>query len=402
MFKIKSFDDILYPITQKQFFAEYYNKKHLHIRAKENRFADVMNWDVLNDILNMQDVWSSQSLELVLDKNRIEPARYCNTAINRDHISLQIPDADKVTAFLEAGASLVANAIDTLTPNLRKISHIFENTLCAKSQANLYCSWKQRQAFASHFDTHDVFAIHFEGEKVWQIYEGRCETPINHVSFKSLSREVHDEQKGKLLEEVELRPGDLLYIPRGLYHDALAASSGVIHIAFGMTSSIGVDLFNMLHGAMLQKPQIRANLPLPHEGDQALKDYVANIQRELIGISSSDEFLAQVKALRDNFAFKRQEFHLPVSPDNAKYKVMEGLSVLIDAKENPPKAVLKTPKGNLPIPPQFAEIMDFVVKKGAFSVKELYQQAQNLQEADVDKFISDIRNMKIISPDIPS
>ena len=30
---------------------------------------------------------------------------------------------------------------------------------------------QSHQAFAPHFDTHDVFALHCQGEKMWNIYE---------------------------------------------------------------------------------------------------------------------------------------------------------------------------------------------------------------------------------------
>ena len=36
------------------------------------------------------------------------------------------------------------------------------------------------KAFGPHFDLHDVFAFHFEGEKVWNIYENIEDCPINH------------------------------------------------------------------------------------------------------------------------------------------------------------------------------------------------------------------------------
>ena len=30
---------------------------------------------------------------------------------------------------------------------------------------------QSHQAFAPHFDTHDVFALHCQGEKMWNIYD---------------------------------------------------------------------------------------------------------------------------------------------------------------------------------------------------------------------------------------
>ena len=50
---------------------------------------------------------------------------------------------------------------------------------------------QSHQAFGPHCDTHDVFAIHFEGEKVWNIYEKTENNPINHPLFKyTLKKEL--------------------------------------------------------------------------------------------------------------------------------------------------------------------------------------------------------------------
>ena len=100
-------------------------------------------------------------------------------------------------------------------------------------------------AFGPHFDMHDVFAIHFEGEKIWNIYENIERTPINHGIF-NLSLEERTRRAGNIVEQVTLKPGDLLYIPRGQFHDALASKNGAIHIAFGLTYFKPIDLMSSL------------------------------------------------------------------------------------------------------------------------------------------------------------
>src|SRR3546814_13609929 len=53
-----------------------------------------------------------------------------------------------------------------------------------RSQANLHFSMSQRQAFGPHCDVHEVFAVHCNGEKVWNLYENREAAPVNHPSFQ--------------------------------------------------------------------------------------------------------------------------------------------------------------------------------------------------------------------------
>ena len=148
-----------------------------------------------------------------------------------------------------------------------------ERALCGKVQGNLYLSSRRRQGFGAHFDTHDVYAVHVEGTKTWHIYEGRADDPIAHPMFKTLGREHHEKAKGAKLMDVHMEPGDLLYLPRGQYHDALADEGGTMHIAFGITYPIGMDVMTFLFDRVVAEPEFRANLPRPaHPEAAALQD----------------------------------------------------------------------------------------------------------------------------------
>jgi ribosomal protein L16 Arg81 hydroxylase len=183
-----TFADILRPLSEDEFFAEYYDRKPLHLNDDPEKFAAVMSWEDLTSILNMTAVWSSSSLQLVRDKEVLPPREFCRTAPNRDGQTVLQPDAGKVMNLLQRGASLVANDIDTLTPGLRGIANALESALLGKAQANLYCSRKEHQAFGTHFDTHDVYAMHIAGEKLWRIYETRVEAPSRTRSSSPLGR----------------------------------------------------------------------------------------------------------------------------------------------------------------------------------------------------------------------
>ena len=230
-----SFDAIMQPLGAERFFAECDGKKPLHLKGAADKFAEVMTWARLNDLLGQATIWSQNSLQLVLDKDLIPAARYCAPAIGRDGGQVLRPDPDKVKDFLRRGATLVANDIDHLSAGLTAFADAMEQALRGKVQGNLYLSSRRRQGFGAHFDTHDVYAVHVEGTKTWHIYEGRAKDPIAHPMFKTLGREHHEKAKGAKLMDVHMEPGDLLYLPRGQYHDALADEGGTVHIAFGVT-----------------------------------------------------------------------------------------------------------------------------------------------------------------------
>ena len=240
-----SFDAIMAPLGAERFFAEYEGKKPLHLKGTADKFAEVMTWGKLNDLLGQATIWSQHSLQLVLDKDPIPAARYAAPAAGRDGGQVLRPDPDKVKDFLRRGATMVANDIDHLSPGLTAFADAMEQALCGKVQGNLYLSSRRRQGFGAHFDTHDVYAVHVEGTKTWHVYEGRADDPIAHPMFKTLGREHHEKAKGAKLMDVHMEPGDLLYLPRGQYHDALADEGGTIHIAFGITYPIGMDVMTL-------------------------------------------------------------------------------------------------------------------------------------------------------------
>ena len=170
---------LLAPITPEQFFAEYHDRQPLHVRGDPAKFAAVLSWRGINRLLDMTHVWSGHSLQLVLDGTPVPPEQYCTRAARprRQRAALQ-PVAAKVQDWVKRGASLVMNDVDSLTPGLRAVSDALEGAGLGKAQANVYISWQSHKAFPAHYDTHDVWAVQVEGEKTWNIWEGRAEWPI--------------------------------------------------------------------------------------------------------------------------------------------------------------------------------------------------------------------------------
>ncbi len=137
---IFTFADILHPVTPAEFFAEYHDKKPLHIPGTPDKFASVLSWRTLNDMLNMSSVWSGISLRLMLDAKPIPTPEFCRPAIDRNNAQSMQPDPERITALLRQGASLIANDVDALSPGLRAVAEAMEGALGAKAQANVYCS----------------------------------------------------------------------------------------------------------------------------------------------------------------------------------------------------------------------------------------------------------------------
>jgi hypothetical protein len=385
-----TFADLLHPMTEQEFFADYYGKKLLHIEGGERKFEQVMSWDILSSILNQTAIWSSKSLMLVLD-NDVVPARaYCAPATSRDGQEIQQPDAEKVMALLRRGASLVTNDIDSLTPVLSGVANAMESRLAGKVQSNLYCSWKQHQAFGSHFDTHDVFAVHVAGEKLWNIYETRMDDPVAHPKFKSFGQDWHDENRGPIAQQVLMKPGDLLYLPRGLYHDAMATSDGTIHIAFGVTHVIGLDVVDMVKATVVDDVEFRRNMPLP-----AVAEWLATLGDRIAELLRNPDAVQGMVEFQRGFRYPRGGIKLPVQAPGRRFRLnAAGLSVV----QKDGQWLLAGGKGAVPIPTGQQDVVSWIVGQPDFTEDLLAEQFPDMEKQATDEILGALQGMKVIAP----
>ena len=272
---------LLAPVTPEQFFAEHHDKAPLQVRGTPGKFAQVLSWRGINRLLDMTHIWTSTSLKLVLDSQAVPAEQFCTRAVSRDGGQVLQPDAKLVQGWIARGASVVMNDVDSLTPGLASVSNALESAGLGKAQANVYISWQSHKAFRTHYDTHDVWAVQVEGEKTWNIWEGRAEWPIAHPAFRSQTQEHHDQARGKLRGTVLMKPGDLLYLPRGWYHDALAEAPASVHVAYGVHAPLGMDLMNILLERVLYEAEFRK--PLPRQDGSAPARFALTQRAGLLG-----------------------------------------------------------------------------------------------------------------------
>ena len=391
----RTFAELIHPVTPEEFFAEYHDKKPLYIPGTPDKFASVMSWRTLNDMLNMTSVWSGISLQMMLDKKVVPVSDYCRPSIDRNNTQTMQPDAARVTALLRQGASLVANDVDALSPGLRSVAETLENELGAKAQANVYCSWQQRQAFDSHFDTHDVYAIHLEGEKVWQVYQTRADRPIAHPRYRHYGQAHHDRAKGKVLMEVTMRPGDLLYLPRGQYHDALASDSSALHVSLGLTAVIGIDFLDLVYEMAIGDPLFRTNVPGPGNDGNGLSDYMNSLAQRLGEIAADPEALERFTRFRREYRYRRGGFRLPdaiLAPD---FRVRaRGLSVVKNGND----WALADKARSVPIPPGSNRLVAWIIAQERFSSSDVAAAFPDQAVEDRARLLRDLTAMKIIEP----
>ena len=396
-----SFDEIMAPLGVERFLAEYEGKKPLHLKGSPDKFAEVMTFAKLGDILSQATIWSQSSLQLVLDKKPIPTASYCAAAAGRDGGQVMRPDPDKVQEYLKRGATLIANDIDHLNRGMTAFAHAMEQELGGMVQGNLYLSSRRRQGFAAHFDTHDVYAVHVEGTKTWHVYEGRAVDPIAHAMFKSYGQEHHDKAKGELLMDVHMEPGDILYLPRGQYHDAIADEGGAVHIAFGVTYPIGLDVVTMLYERMMYEPVFRANLPRPDGAgdDRALTERLRVLADGIATVLAAPKTLEQIKVMQRGYHYPRHAYDLPgllTEAADERYRVRSA-GIRLVQQGGRFGLVQEGSRAATEVPADVSAMVGWVLERQQFSRNEL-AEAFPERQAQLDSLLRDLGAMRLTEP----
>ncbi|CAD7972168.1 unnamed protein product [Amoebophrya sp. A120] len=176
---------------------------------------------------------------------------------------------DPVRGYL-AGGSLVYNQADRLDESLLK----FCQHLAKKFFHHVFCVYyltpPGSQAVRPHSDDQDVFILQVWGKKKWHLYQADpllIYTEEMLGKKKPVPEKCLGEDRDRYVGEVTMEAGDILYMPRGLLHEAEnseGALNGSLHFTITVPSCDycwGALLCHYLEAA--QGPKMVSNLRLP-------------------------------------------------------------------------------------------------------------------------------------------
>ena len=309
-----TFDAFVAPLGEARFMAEHYGRTPLHLPAAAERFT--FAWSRVNDLLGLASHWTPGNLKLVLNSRAIEPAFFMDDVDTADG-RVRRADPAKVDVFLGLGASLVANSVEEVAPEIAAVCAMLGQRFAGLANANIYCSFDNVQAFATHYDPHEVFAVQCDGEKIWRLYENRADTPLGQGG--ETQAEI-DAARGRVTHEVLMRPGDLLYLPRGIYHDAIAREGASLHVTFAVAPRPGVMLGPLIEAAMRLDPAFRAYLPAADDaGGAPFLRHLDELAGRLAAMVRSPQFAIEVADAQRRAATPRHRVSLPARPAGVHY-----------------------------------------------------------------------------------
>ncbi len=220
--KEQDFEYVIAPLTEAEFYSDFYEKKVCRIhRNQADYYKNLLSVELLDEVLHSHPLsYPNAKLVNASKESPPNPESYTTAGNNIIH------KAKFLKQFSE-GSTMVFSALHDHLPSLNLFCNTMSQYFSHDFQTNIYCTPPDAQGFHTHYDTHDVFILQIEGSKKWRIYESPLVLPLKTQPFD-------DQKPGKIVEEFILNAGDMLYVPRGIMHDAVSNNVTSMHITAGL------------------------------------------------------------------------------------------------------------------------------------------------------------------------
>jgi 50S ribosomal protein L16 3-hydroxylase len=223
----------------------------------------------------------------------------------RDEASSLDTDSEHAMSFYQQGMGLLFNEAQELSPMLQELLVEIRKELGLSAMTygrNLIYATPDGKGTAPHFDQNINLVLQIKGTKHWKIAPNRHLK--NPMTRHTMGQPVDPEMMSYLetpfplempddAEDFELKPGSLLFVPRGSWHST-EARGDALALNFTFTAPTWVDLFTAaLRGRLIQSPEWRETADLnEHKFDALLSDLIEDLPnwnaRDILDVTESE------------------------------------------------------------------------------------------------------------------
>lgn len=208
-------------------------KNKIHLRAKLDTSKleslgsiDFLNTHINNSLLIYPYVTTNNHKSTTSKRDLIE------TNINKYLNAYEIELSRKNVLYrIAKGDTLVVNKVQEFDHRAQEVCNFFSEDFNSKTNINLYYSYKNTTGINVHFDHQDTIVIQTHGNKTWRLFDttkGKTSLPAGR-SLKPEGTEANN------YKEITTQVGDILYIPKGMWHYAFTTNESSIHLALSLS-----------------------------------------------------------------------------------------------------------------------------------------------------------------------
>lgn len=269
---------LIAPMSVDEFISDYHGQRAVYIPGDTDKFKELYDWDDINHFLNHGRP-SLEGARLVHEKQGLPSTELANIA-----------------EWLTRGATLVINSVDQIDPIVAHLAAELGRDLNRHVNVNCYGSCPAKQGFDNHYDRHDVFIAATAGRKAWKVFEASYLYPLEKQNFAK-----GDPPDIEPYIDCEMSPGDMLYIPRGHWHYAVAITPSV-HLTIGPHSCSGIDFLDWLTDELMAREEfLRQDFPVVHiqafggeRSDDAFDAHLGEFTEHIKGFLDDQERLKEL------------------------------------------------------------------------------------------------------------
>ncbi|WP_159991644.1 cupin domain-containing protein [Pelistega ratti] len=264
------------PVSVKQFREEYFEQKPFLIKnavKKEN----LLSWKHINEILPRCNLISESKIKLMYQGNKLAKEAYLEQYDDLGTIRYKFHQ-ESLYNFMRAGATLVANGIVN-EPHLDIFCQEISSFLGCHTFASLYIAFNSERSFKNHWDSRDIFAIQMKGRKRWLIYKPTFPNPL--YMHKSKEMPLYQCDTSEVYMDIMLEEGDVLYLPRGWWHDPIPVGEETVHLAIGIFPPYANNYLNWITKKVVDNEVARKSLH-SFAQDEVLLEELAKVTSDSI------------------------------------------------------------------------------------------------------------------------
>ncbi|MCC7548391.1 MAG: hypothetical protein IT532_11555 [Burkholderiales bacterium] len=199
---------------------------------------------------------------------------------------------------LAQGATVRVRDVDAFDQRLGALAACVRRRFAAPAQINMYLTPPGQDGFPPHFDITDGFIVQCLGAKQWRVfrdYAQRVELPPMATNWEPERFRPLGEP-----ETIELSAGDVLYVPRGVMHEARCTERASLHLTVSIEPITYADLVRRaLEQATLADLAWRRRVPWSADGgtDEARR-IAAAVRERLLALADALDVPALLAAER--------------------------------------------------------------------------------------------------------
>lgn len=170
--------------------------------------------------------------------------------------------------------ALVLNGAHEYLDAVGELAQELERDQGCLVRSNVYRTVAGTFAYPLHWDTHGLVVIQISGAKKWDLFAPVHERPIRGQTMGEVVAPEID--MASPTQTVELRTGDVLYLPRGWGHRVVTTGEESVHMTFGFHPKSEHDLLD------IAMRQVREELA----GDSRFRAYAKETDSDLASLAA--------------------------------------------------------------------------------------------------------------------